>query len=32
MDGCHMEPEDHEALGRALADEVRAILKLRETK
>lgn len=32
MDGCHMEPEDHDALGRALAEEVRAILKLRQTK
>ena len=26
------EPEDHQALGRALADEVRAILKLRQTR
>jgi lysophospholipase L1-like esterase len=32
MDGCHLEPEEHEALGRALAEEVRSILKLRQTK
>jgi len=32
MDGCHLEPEEHEALGKALAEEVRSILKLRQTK